>query len=249
MSKYSFAGRTVLVTGGTRGIGREFVRQLVDECGQVLIVGRNQQDLDAVVGDSLDKVKAFRADLSSAADVDALILRLNSEHPELSVLINNAGIQIECDCFEADSTSAIANARQEIAINLGAVVSLTLGCLPTLVAHRGMVLNVSSGLAVAPKEAAPVYCATKAGLRSFSIALRYQSRTHGDPVRVVEAIMPLVDTDMTKGRGSGKLRPSEAAAQVLQGARAGRSEVWVGKARVLRLINRLSPALAARILR
>jgi uncharacterized oxidoreductase len=68
-----------------------------------------------------------------------------------------------------------------------------------------MIVNVTSGLALAPKQSAPVYCAAKAGLRSFTKSLRYQERARAPHVRVVEVLPPLVDTDMTRGRGRGKM--------------------------------------------
>lgn len=242
--------RTVVVTGGGRGIGREITRQLAGLGATVLIVGRNQVDLDRVANDHPGQVVGLRADLSDPSQVDRLIVQLTENHPEISVLVNNAAVQFEADLLSPAAPDHIANARTEIAVNLDATVALTIGLLPILRRHeRASVVNISSALAIAPKEASPVYCATKAAIRNFSKSLRYQCETSAPNIRVSEVLMALVDTDMTRGRGSGKITPQDAAARVLAGLHAGRSEIWVGKSRLLRIIDRISPVLSHRILR
>ena len=115
---------------------------------------------------------------------------------------------------------------------------------------EAILLNVTSGLALTPKASAPVYCATKAGLRSFTTALRYQAEDRAPNLRVGEIVMALVDTEMTTGRGRGKLSADQAAQAVIAGIeRQERGDIWVGNTRLLRIIQRLSPALAARMLR
>jgi uncharacterized oxidoreductase len=130
------------------------------------------------------------------------------------------------------------------------VVALSAGLLPLLARQPSAALvNVTSGLALAPKRSAPVYCATKAAVRSFTRALRYQCEDGGLAVRVIEAIPPLVDTPMTAGRGRGKLSPERCAAEILAGVRRGAAEIPIGRTRLLRGLQRLSPALAYRIMR
>lgn len=112
-----------------------------------------------------------------------------------------------------------------------------------------MIVNVTSGLALAPKQSAPVYCAAKAGLRSFTKALRYQSEARAPRLRVVEALPPLVDTEMTRGRGRGKISAEACAAEIVSGMEVGRNSIYVGRAKLLRTIQGLSPSLADRIMR
>ncbi|MCA0206688.1 MAG: SDR family NAD(P)-dependent oxidoreductase [Proteobacteria bacterium] len=246
----SLNGRTALVTGGARGIGLELTRQLLARGCRVIVVGQNQTRLATLERDFPGAVISRRADLSSPAEVDALVVDLVRDHPAIDILINNAGVQREMDLFALPPTQATAFARQEIATNLDAIVALTLGLLPVLARHeRAAIVTITSGLAIAPKAASPVYGATKAAARSFTRALRYQCSRAAPQVRVSEAIMSLVATDMTAGRGSGKITPAQAAAAVLAGLERGQAEIWVGKAKLLRLVNRLSPAFAARLLR
>lgn len=246
----ALAGRHALVTGGARGIGLELSRQLIAQGCTVVALGRNMQHLDALKSEGGPNVITVQADLSQQAEIDRLIAQITVEHRDLSILINNAGLQQEMNLFGDPVGTSIASARQEIALNLDGLVSLTLGVLPTLAAQsRSAIVNISSGLAIAPKAASPVYCATKAATRAFSQALRYQCEDNAPHITVTEAIMALVDTDMTAGRGSGKITAHRAATEVIAGLARGQPEVWVGKAKMLRVLNRLLPAVAARIMR
>ena len=122
-------------------------------------------------------------------------------------------------------------------------------CLPILLLRQpeSAIVNVSSGLGLVPKQSAPVYCATKAGLHIFSKALGYQLAHTG--VRVMEVIPPLVDTPMTAGRGRNKLSPEQLVDEFLRGFARNQREINIGKVGLLRLIQRISPALADRILK
>ena len=137
---------------------------------------------------------------------------------------------------------------EEITLNLTAPLLLTEALLPRLQARpEGAVVQVTSGLALSPKASSPVYCATKAGLRSFTRALRWQLQDHG--VRVIEVLPPLVATAMTEGRGRKKMTPEDAAAEIVAGLRAGRDEIYVGKSKLLRLVVAISARLAGFITR
>lgn len=93
---------------------------------------------------------------------------------------------------------------REAGLNLIAPALLVQAVLPAMLARgRGWIVNMSSGLAVFPKEDTALYCATKAGLSSLTTSLRWQVEGRG--MAVAEVMLPLVDTPMTAGRGSGKL--------------------------------------------
>ena len=108
-------------------------------------------------------------------------------------------------------------------------------------------VNIGSGLGFAPKRAAPVYCATKAALAMWSRALRLQAADDG--VRVVQVVLPLVDTAMTAGRGANKIDAMTAARAVARGLERDRDDIFVGKARLLPFMNRLAPGVLAHALR
>lgn len=98
-----------------------------------------------------------------------------------------------------------------------------------------------------PKERTALYCATKAGLSSLSMSLGWQGEAHG--IKVVDVILPLVDTPMTKGRDGSKITAHAAAERIWHGAARGHTTIRIGKARLLPLIARLAPSLGYRMMR
>lgn len=241
-------GRKALVTGGSAGIGREIALQLARKGAKVLIVGRDQSRLEEVAAIFPHAISALRADLSVATEVDRIAAELTRHHSDLDLLVNNAALQSQMD-MTAGGWS-VREVRAEIGVNFDAVVTLAAGLLPVLAANKpAAIVNITSALAIAPKASAPVYCATKAAVRNFSRGLRYQCEDAALGVSVIEVVMALVDTGMTRGRGKGKISPNEAARQVVLAIERGRTEVWVGATRIIRALHRLSPHLAERVMR
>ncbi|RSV17332.1 SDR family NAD(P)-dependent oxidoreductase [Sphingomonas sp. ABOLG] len=130
-------------------------------------MGRDQARLELVAAELPGKVHAWPVDLSDRHKLHAAIADLPRRFPELSIVINNAGIQIEANFPDGSAWSRRADLRRETAVNLDAVVALCAGLLPHLAKQpRAAIGNVTSGLAIAPKRSSPVYCATKAGVRA-----------------------------------------------------------------------------------
>ncbi|MBL4751082.1 MAG: SDR family NAD(P)-dependent oxidoreductase [Amylibacter sp.] len=250
MATFDLKDKTILVTGGGRGIGREIVRNLAGLGAHIIIVGRNQADLDQVAKDHPGQITTLSADLSKQKDVDRIIAQISKDHPNLSVLINNAGIQFVANLLSDDTKANIAGARTEVALNVDALMSLTIGLLPVLKAQpQAAVVNISSGLAIAPKEDAPIYSATKAAVRSFCMGLRYQCQTDAPHIQITEAIMDLIATDMTRDYSDGAMQPADAAKALVDGLQAGKPAIWIGRTKFLRIINLICPPLARKILR
>jgi uncharacterized oxidoreductase len=230
---------TVLITGGATGIGFALAEKFHSAGSRVILVGRSEAAL-AKATSALPGAQACVADISLAQDRETLV----AQFPDISVLINNAGIQINkpiADC-------APAEIEHELSVNFLAPVLLTRAFLPLLVQQpTAAIVNVSSGLALVPKEVAAMYCASKAALHSFSITLRWQLES--STVRVFEVIPPLVDTAMTAGRGKGKITSAQLAQEFWEGFKADRYEMLIGKTKLLSLVNRLAPSLAQKIMR
>lgn len=234
------SGKTALVTGGTDGIGARLVRQLRDKGCTVITQGRNPDRCAATRADGFEVIEA---DLGSPAGVEAVLTAMDGR--SIDILVNNAGAGVDHDFREAQPDLAASDAT--IFLNLNAPIHLTTALMPALRARpEAMVVNVTSGLAIAPRAGGPVYCATKAALRSYTQALRYQFK--GTNVHFLEALPPVVDTKLTAGRGSGKMAPEECARQIVSAMERNADEVNVGMVKVLQLVHSISPALARRVM-
>jgi uncharacterized oxidoreductase len=233
-------GKTILVTGGTDGIGAQLIRQLRDKGATVITTGRTPERIAATRAAGFTVVET---DLSSATGVDTLLAAI-SDTP-VDILINNAGAGADHDFREG--APDLATADRAIFLNLNAPIHLITRLMPQLRARpAAMIVNVTSGLAIAPRAGGPVYCATKAALRSYSQALRAQLR--GTGVHVLEALPPVVETAMTAGRSGKKLSAAECARQIIVGIERDADQVNVGLVKTLQLVHSLSPALARRIM-
>ncbi len=228
----NLSGCTALVTGGGTGIGLALAEALMAEGSQVLICGRREEPL-AEAAARLPGLEYQVCDVSVAEDRDALHEWVRRAHPGLDVLINNAGIQRDVNLRRG--LEDLEAGENEILINLEAAVYLTARFLPMLLKRdEAAVVNVTSGLAFVPLAAAPVYCATKAGLHSYTQSLRHQLQ--GTPVKVFELIPPAVDTGLDRGarerRGESHrgIPAVEVAKAALAGIKKDHFEIPVGRA-------------------
>lgn len=236
--------KRIIITGGASGIGLELVRQLYEE-NELIILARPSKHLDKLQA-SLPKTTVFETDLACGDQIAACIEAIAGRYHHIDGLINNAAVQHTPRFLDADfSYESIAS---EVTVNLISPCQLCAGLLPALQrAPEAFILNINSGLALVPKTSSAVYCATKGGLNIFSQSLQNQLENTG--IRVMQAFPPLVDTRMTRGRGSGKLQPDEAARRIIQGIERGKTPIDIGKIKVLRQIARFMPPLARRIMK
>ncbi|MEX0346641.1 MAG: SDR family oxidoreductase [Rhizobiaceae bacterium] len=244
MSSNNFHSSHYLITGGTSGIGYELVRQL-HERNAVSVIGRPSSGLDALK-QKFPGIRTYAADLADSEDVALAADKIVKRGEAVDVLINNAAVQNTPQFLDDDF--CVETIKREIAVNLTAPSVLIYLTLPVLLqSSKATVLNINSGLALAPKTSSAVYCATKGGLNILSQSLSHQFECAN--IRVMQAFLPLVDTGMTEGRGSGKLSAAEAANQILEGLNGKSLNIDIGKVKLLRLLMRLSPSLAQRIMR
>lgn len=228
--------KTVLITGGTRGIGKALVSLYQSRGWHVIATGRQPRHLDTARMAQPD-VQWHRCDLADNASIDQFVSEVI--HQDLDLVIHNAGVQQERDLFQSQSESI--SEHDETQINLTAPILLTRKLFDNVLRAKGTWVFITSGLAIAPKQSSPVYCANKAGLRTFCKSFRSQARVQKQPVRVCEAIMTLVDTEMTQGRGKGKISPEQAALEVVQGIDKQKEEIRVGATRWLMLLRSIAP--------
>jgi uncharacterized oxidoreductase len=185
------SGNTILITGGSSGIGLALAERFLAAGNVVLVCGRREDAL-AEVRRKHPALHTVVADTGNASDRRALFAQAVAQFPKLNVLINNAGIQRK---VELTSVEPWAETAQEIAINLEGPIHLAALFISHLSKQeRPLIANVSSGLAFVPLATVPVYCATKAAIHSFTQSLRHQLRTSG--IEVVEIIPPAVRTNL-----------------------------------------------------
>ena len=184
-------GNTLLITGGSAGIGLSLARHFHQAGSQVIICGRSQERLEQATK-LLPGISTYCCDLGSEDDRIKLSDWVTKEHPTLNMLINNAGVQRYPKPAEPAAWQPIA---EEIAINLQAPIHLSNLLTPHLSrAQNAAIIMVTSGLAFAPLANAPVYSATKAALHSYTLSLRHHLKSIG--IQVLEIIPPAVNTDL-----------------------------------------------------
>jgi uncharacterized oxidoreductase len=238
----AWSDRVVVVTGGTSGIGREFAISLAAEGARVIVCARNETALDELQM-RCPGIDVHRCDVSARPDVLALEGAIRNRHGRIDVLINNAGIMEQVDLL--DGSISDERITHEIAVNLTGPILLTRTLLPLLRAGLSpMIVMITSGYALLPATRAPTYSATKAGLHSFTMALRRQLRAVG--IRVVEVMPPLVDTPATRSVRQPKMSPAVLVSRVLRDIGRGRDEILPGMVGLLPLLMRLAPTYAAR---
>jgi short-subunit dehydrogenase involved in D-alanine esterification of teichoic acids len=240
----NLSGNTILITGGASGIGLALALAFGRYNNRILVLGRDEGKLRSAK-EKYPFLDTHPCDITQKNQVDHLVDRIASDFDDLNFLVNNAGIQYRYR-FN-DGEDHIDRIQQETTTNFTAHLILTDCLMPFLLKRPSAIVNVSSALAIVPKESAPVYCATKAALHSFSKALRYQLES--TDVRVFEIMPPMVDTEMTRGRGKDKITPEELAEEALEAIEKNRFEIRIGKTRFLSMIHRLYPGYAEKMIR
>ena len=187
----NISGNTILITGGTSGIGRALAEALHTKGNTVIIAGRRQQLLDEITGKNPGMV-GIPLDVSDSKAIETFAAGVKQRFPKLNVLLNNAGIA-RMEDYTAEPVDT-ADAESIIQTNLTSVLQLSAALLPTLRAQPHSTLMVTtSGLAFVPFPKSPTYSATKAFLHNWLDALRFQLRDTS--VEVLELAPPYVQTE------------------------------------------------------
>lgn len=211
----------ILITGGASGIGFGLAEKFIQENNTVIICGR-REELLGEVKEKYPAIITFVSDLSKEEERNKLFLWVEENHPDLNILINNAGIQ---NWMKVTDDLFYEKAKEEVNINVLAPIHLTQLFLN--LTSLNTVINVTSGLAFVPFAKIPVYCATKSFLHSFTRSLRYVLRERN--IEVIEVIPPALNTDLGgKGLHDGHPPVSDFVDAVFQQLKEGKDELTFG---------------------
>ncbi len=235
---------TILITGGTSGIGFELASALLNLGNTVIITGRDPAKLDEARA-KLPGLHCVVSDVSDPTAITSLRERLTAEFPDLNVVVNNAGImrKINLNGPETD----LVDLTREIEINLMGPVRMVKEFLPHLRSKPvAAVVNVSSGLAFVPFPISPIYSATKAGIHAFTECLRVQLK--GSSIKVFELAPPGTETKLFRGDftaedlGAAKAMDVKVLANhAIVGLKKDTLEIRPGVSNTLKLMSRIAP--------
>jgi uncharacterized oxidoreductase len=228
-------GNTILITGGTSGIGRALAEAFQKLGNKVIVAGRRQAFLDEVTAAN-PGMESASLDVQDIDSLPGFAADIAQQFPTLNVLINNAGIMKPEDLN--DPNADFENVEATIETNLIAPLRLTAALLPHFKKQsRSAIINVTSGLAFVPLAMTPTYCATKAAIHSWTQSLRYQLRKTS--VQVMELVPPYVQTELMGSHQSQDPRAMPLADFITQvmdiiGTRPNTNEILVQRVLPLR---------------
>jgi len=227
------SSNTILITGGSAGIGLAFAERFIKAGNTVIVCGRREEVLQQAKEKSPNLI-TYVSDLAVEADRIALFDWVTTNYPEVNVLVNNAGIQQRFNVLKADAKNDWGYFNKEITINMEASIHLSMLFAPYFSEkENATIVNVTSGLAFTPMAIAPIYSATKAAMHSFTMSLRHQ--LSDTSVEVIEVAPPAVNTDLGGAGLHTSGEPLDAFADgIFQGLEEGKMEIGYGSS-----VNRL----------
>jgi NAD(P)-dependent dehydrogenase (short-subunit alcohol dehydrogenase family) len=205
----SINGKTVLVTGANRGIGRALVAEALGRGAERVYAGTRQP-----MAHPDGRVTPLTLDVTDSAQIQAAADRVGS----LDVLINNAGIALY------DDLSDRGVLEQHLAVNLFGTYGVTQAFLPLLTASRGAIVNNVSTMALAPFPFTPAYAISKAA--AFNLTQSLRALLAGRGVRVHAVLTGPTDTDMTRGFDIPKAAPESVARAIFDGVENGEEDIF-----------------------
>ena len=239
-------GKTILITGGTAGIGLEAAKQFLANGAKVIITGRNQEKLNAAKK-LYPELTAVKSDVANADDAQLLFNKVK-ELGGIDILYNNACV------ISAPLNLGVANAKHaeaaeyEMNINYLGVIRLNNLFIEMLKSRKeGAIINTSSILSYVPLNLAPTYSATKAAVRFYTVSLRNHLQLLHSKVKVFELLPPVVATDMADGIDQKTITPEQLVKALIAGIRKDRFTIRVGTTKLLYLVSLLSPRMAFKI--
>jgi uncharacterized oxidoreductase len=240
----NLSGNTILITGGSSGIGFEMAKEFLKAKNKVIITGRNMERLEKAK-QKLGDVTIFQSDVSNSDSVKELYEKVSKEFPDLNVLVNNAGVMFTINL--QDHNLSAHELTKELDINVKGTIWMNDTFLPLLKNNKNAAtVTVSSGLAFVPLPISPVYCATKAALHSYTLSLRAQLKNTN--VKVFELAPPATKTELLAGfneedmEGISAMTVQAMVADFLKGFSKDKYEICPGQSSQMRFMSRYFPS-------
>jgi uncharacterized oxidoreductase len=235
---------TILITGGSSGIGFEMAKEFLAANNKVIITGRNMDKLESAK-QKLGDVKIIQSDVSNPNSIKELYEQVSKDFPDLNILINNAGVMFTINL--QDHNLSANELTKEIDINVKGTIWMNDAFLPLLKKNKNAAtVTVSSGLAFVPLPISPVYCATKAALHSYTLSLRAQ--LNNTDVKVFELAPPATETELLADfneedmKGISSMTVQAMVADFLKGFAKDKYEICPGQASQLKFMSRFFPS-------
>jgi len=230
--------KTILISGATSGFGAAAARRFIEGGWRIIATGRRAGRLQALLDEhGAERIHVAAFDIRDADAMQAALDALPSGFRDIDVLVNNAGLALGTAPAQR---AELSQWRTMIDTNVSALATLTHALLPTLIARKGLIANISSIAATYPYSGGNVYGATKAFVTQFSLGLR--SDLHGTGVRVTSIEPGLAETEFTLVRTKGDQAASDTLyqdAHPITGADIAETLWWVANLPPHLNINRL----------
>lgn len=236
-------GKTVLITGGSSGIGLESIKHFLAEGMKVIICGRNGEKLQQAKS-KFPSIATISCDITKEEDVN-LLYQLVTSSGSIDILYQNAGV---VNVHSLSEQTATDFAAKEIETNYLAAVRLTSIFLTELAKRKeAAIVFTTSAVAYLPAAFVPTYSASKAALHSYVLSLRYQISQTNKKMKVVELIPPTVDTEATRNFISQKISVAQVAKELISGLRNDKETIHVSIAKTFYFLQRFLPSIAFKI--
>ncbi|WP_320052758.1 SDR family NAD(P)-dependent oxidoreductase [uncultured Acetobacteroides sp.] len=236
-------GKTVLITGGTAGIGLEAAKQFLAAGSKVIITGRDQLKLDRAQKLHPELI-AIKSDVANEEDAKSLYNQIKTLGG-IDILYNNAGVLSISANMGAPSDRHLTEAEYEMSINYFGVIRLNNLFMDILASRKeGAIINTTSLLAYVPSAAEATYSASKVALRFYTETLRKHLELLNSNVKVFELLPPVVNTEMATSRNDMKITPDKLVKALIAGLSKNQFTIRVGNTKLLYIVNRLFPKVA-----
>ena len=236
-------GKTILITGGTAGIGLEAAKQFLANGAKVIITGRDHSKLEKAKK-LYPALIAIKSDVAKAEDAQLLFQQIK-ELGGIDILYNNAGV------LSMSTNMGVANdrhsneAEHEMNVNYFGVIRLNNLFMEMLKSRRETaIINTTSILSYVPSAVEATYSASKVALRFYTETLRKHLEILKSSVKVFELLPPVVATDMTAGRNDKKISPEKVVKTLIASLKKNQFTIRVGDTRLLYIVNRFFPTMA-----